>query len=62
LPKIIVHSLLGLVYANVVSDPVEQMVGTSAFAVQIAPECSGYEGIGLLTVFVVAFFGSSGVS
>jgi exosortase E/protease (VPEID-CTERM system) len=51
----IVRLLLGLVYSDVVCNPDERFVGTSNFAVTVAPECSGYEGIGLLTVFVAAY-------
>ena len=51
--------LLSLVTNDVVTDPVVNMVGTNAFQIQIAPVCSGHEGIGLvaasLTVFLVLF-------
>ena len=51
--------LLGLVTNDVVTDPTVNMVGTGAFQIQIAPVCSGHEGIGLLaaslTVFLVLF-------
>jgi exosortase E/protease (VPEID-CTERM system) len=50
-----VHTLLRLVYADILCQPVERVIGTSTFAVQIAPECSGYEGMGLLSVFVAAY-------
>ena len=48
----VVEHLLGLVTANVVSDPETFVIGTSSFRVEIAPHCSGYEGIGLVWVFV----------
>jgi exosortase E/protease (VPEID-CTERM system) len=48
----LVSRLLGLVTADAVCDPGEFIVGTSSFAVRISPECSGYEGIGLIWVFV----------
>lgn len=51
----IVHSLLGLAYGDVVCQPGERLVGTSTFVVQIAPGCSGYEGMGLISVFVAAY-------
>lgn len=51
----IVHALLGLASSEVVYQPAERLVGTSTFVVQIAPECSGYEGMGLISVFVAAY-------
>lgn len=51
----IVHALLGLAYGDVVCQLGERVVGTSTFAVQIAPGCSGYEGMGLISVFVAAY-------
>ena len=33
--------------------PSHAVVGTGAFSVQIAPECSGYEGIGMIVTFSV---------
>jgi hypothetical protein len=48
----VVHALLRLVYAETVYQPAEFAVGTPAFAVRIAPECSGYEGIGLIEIFL----------
>ncbi|MGH7171210.1 MAG: exosortase E/protease, VPEID-CTERM system, partial [Gemmataceae bacterium] len=50
-----VHALLRLAYADILCQPAERLIGTSTFAVQIAPECSGYEGMGLLSVFVAAY-------
>jgi exosortase E/protease (VPEID-CTERM system) len=50
-----VHALLGLAYSDLLCQPDELVIGTSTFAVQIAPECSGYEGMGLLSVFVAAY-------
>ncbi|MBS0204598.1 MAG: exosortase E/protease, VPEID-CTERM system [Planctomycetes bacterium] len=40
---------------SIVSDVEHRLLGTESFYVQIAPQCSGYEGIGLITVFVLAF-------
>ncbi len=51
----LVSALLGLTGAEVISDPHELSIGTTTFAVQIAPECSGYEGIGLIVVFLAAY-------
>ncbi len=47
--------LLRLVYSNVVSDPSRLLLGTPTFVVQIAPQCSGYEGIGLVTIFLAIY-------
>jgi exosortase E/protease (VPEID-CTERM system) len=47
----LVDHLLHVVTADVVSYPESFVIGTSTFSVTIAPECSGYEGIGLVLVF-----------
>jgi exosortase E/protease (VPEID-CTERM system) len=47
-----VEQLLGLVYSPIVSVPSEQILGTSTFQVAISPECSGYEGIVLICLFL----------
>ena len=47
--------LLRLVYPDVVSDPSRLVFGTSTFAVDIAPQCSGYEGVGLVTAFLALY-------
>ena len=49
-----VRGLLGLI-SEVDCQPDDWVLGTPTFAVQIAPECSGYEGIGLIWVFLVAY-------
>ncbi len=46
---------LSLVCADVVFDPTHYRIGTSTFAVRIAPACSGYEGIGLVWAFLAAY-------
>ena len=51
-----VSGVLGLMYPHVVSDPQRLVLGTPAFRVAIAPECSGYEGIGLVLAFLIAYF------
>lgn len=51
----IVRTLLGLVYTDVVCQPIERLVGTPSFAVTIAPECSGYEGMGLISAFTAVY-------
>jgi exosortase E/protease (VPEID-CTERM system) len=48
----LVHSLLSLVTTDVVHNPATCALGTSKFWVTVAPECSGYEGIGLIWVFL----------
>ena len=47
--------LLRLFYSNVISDPSRLLLGTPTFLVQIAPQCSGYEGVGLVTVFLAIY-------
>jgi exosortase E/protease (VPEID-CTERM system) len=44
--------MLGLMYPVVVSRPAQLVVGTPAFKVAIAQQCSGLEGIGLILAFV----------
>ncbi len=51
----VVRALLGLATSDVVYDADNYLVGTSTFAVRIAPECSGYEGIGLIWVFLAVY-------
>ena len=55
----IVRGLLVLAGQDVISDPGELLLGTATFAVRIAPECSGYEGIGLIWILLGAISGSS---
>ncbi|TAK62447.1 exosortase E/protease, VPEID-CTERM system [Methylobacter sp.] len=43
---------LRMVYPEVVYDVSEKLLGTPSFQVLISPECSGYEGIGLIVVFL----------
>lgn len=47
--------LLSLIYPDVIIDPQLKNLGTYGFVVNIAPACSGYEGIGLVTIFT-AFY------
>ncbi len=51
----IVDALLRLAYGQTVCDASDLSIGTPAFGVSIAPECSGYEGMGLLSVFALAY-------
>jgi exosortase E/protease (VPEID-CTERM system) len=48
----VVQNLLALCGLEVVCQPAEFLVGTPAFVVTIAPACSGYQGIGLVLVFL----------
>jgi exosortase E/protease (VPEID-CTERM system) len=47
--------LLQLFYSDVESAPSQLVFGTSTFAVRVLPQCSGYEGIGLVTVFLALY-------
>ncbi|SFI64184.1 exosortase E/protease, VPEID-CTERM system [Planctomicrobium piriforme] len=47
--------LLRCLYPEVIVDASQRIVGTPAFRVEIAPQCSGYEGIGLVVAFLAAF-------
>jgi exosortase E/protease (VPEID-CTERM system) len=48
----LVALFLRLMRPDVVSRPSDFVVGTAKFRVVIAPECSGYEGIGLIWIFL----------
>ena len=48
LTLVVCERLLALVSDDVVCDPARRVLGAGGFRVQIAPECSGYEGIGLV--------------
>jgi exosortase E/protease (VPEID-CTERM system) len=47
--------LLRLVSSDIVCDPATRALGTRTFQIEIAPVCSGYEGIGLVTGALVLF-------
>jgi exosortase E/protease (VPEID-CTERM system) len=51
----IVHRLLAASGAEIVFDPSEFRIGTPAFDIEIEPACSGYEGIGLVCVFLAVY-------
>jgi exosortase E/protease (VPEID-CTERM system) len=51
----VVENLLNLVYPVVVTDPGNLVVGTPEYSIQVAPMCSGYEGMGLVLVFMGFF-------
>jgi exosortase E/protease (VPEID-CTERM system) len=42
-------------YSDVVSDPHALRISTPSFGVIIAPECSGYEGVGLILAFLAIY-------
>lgn len=50
------HALLVRIEPNAFADPERLVLGSRDFAVRVAPECSGYEGIGLAVVFVLGSF------
>ena len=51
----LVHRLLAWSPYPLLYDAHEGVLGTPSFQVQIAPECSGYEGIALIAVFLVVY-------
>jgi exosortase E/protease (VPEID-CTERM system) len=50
-----VQLLLSLFFRETIVDPARAVVGTPSFWVEVAPECSGYEGIGLIVVSTTAY-------
>ncbi|MBV8486753.1 MAG: exosortase E/protease, VPEID-CTERM system [Planctomycetaceae bacterium] len=52
---LVVAWLLRLVFTGVVVQPDDLLVGTPSFLVEVAPQCSGFEGIGLLLVLLGSF-------
>ena len=52
---LIVKWLLSALGQEVVSEPADLLLGTSQFSIAIYPACAGYEGIGLMTVFVGSY-------
>lgn len=53
---VLVERLLRPIYPALISQRSERVIGTEGFLAEIGPECSGYEGIGLIAVFLAAFF------
>ncbi len=51
----VVEWTLALIYPATVSDTARLVVGTPTFKVAISPECSGYEGIGLIVGFLSVY-------
>lgn len=50
-----VASTLGAIITPIHFDPSNAEIGTTDFWVEVAPVCSGYEGIGLIIVFLTAY-------
>jgi exosortase E/protease (VPEID-CTERM system) len=52
----LVRFWLSLLYGQqIVADHAQHLLGTNNFVVHIAPACSGYEGMGLISLFSVVF-------
>ena len=51
----LVHFLLTLFCPDAYCRPGENLLGTSTFYVYIAPQCAGYQGIGLIGVFSILY-------
>jgi exosortase E/protease (VPEID-CTERM system) len=51
------YQLLSVFYADVYTDPELAILGVNSFVVEIAPSCSGFEGIALITVFTTLYLG-----
>ena len=51
----VVGWMLGLVYPTIISNPAKLVIGTPTFRVSISPECSGYEGVGLILAFLTVY-------
>jgi exosortase E/protease (VPEID-CTERM system) len=49
------HALLQFVLPDVVYDPGARLLGTTGFRVQVGVPCSGYEGLGLMAVYLVVY-------
>ena len=51
----LVEGMLRLVVSGVTANPATMVIGTSKFRVEIAKECSGFEGAGLMLAFSVVW-------
>jgi exosortase E/protease (VPEID-CTERM system) len=49
------YGLLRWIYPDAICRPQDLVLGTSSFTVRILPPCSGYEGIGLIGVFIAIY-------
>lgn len=52
---VLVDRILRLIYAETVSDSSTMTIGTPDFAVDVVATCSGYQGIGLISVFLSVY-------
>jgi exosortase E/protease (VPEID-CTERM system) len=52
----VAEGLLSVLGQEVVCQPADLLLGTEQFAVGIYPACAGYEGIGLISVFVGSYW------
>ncbi|RMD81150.1 MAG: exosortase E/protease, VPEID-CTERM system [Candidatus Dadabacteria bacterium] len=50
-----VYFLLSLVRSDAIADPAASTVGAGSFAVSVARQCSGYQGIGMIWVFLAVY-------
>jgi exosortase E/protease (VPEID-CTERM system) len=50
---VLAKTILRPFVSSVVADPATMILGSAKFSVEIAPECSGLEGVGLMLAFVV---------
>lgn len=50
-----VRGVLGLVASDVIADPNRFEIGIGDFYVTVAPQCSGYEGVGLIAAFLAIY-------
>jgi len=53
----LVEGLLRMVASGVTANPSTMIIGTGNFRVEIADECSGFEGVGLMLAFSVVWLG-----
>jgi len=51
----LVEGLLRMVTSGVTADPAKMIIGTAKFKVEIADQCSGFEGAGLILAFAVVW-------
>ncbi len=51
----LVNAILRLIFEVTIYEPDRFHIGTSKFAVYLAPQCSGFEGMGLIAVLITAF-------
>ena len=51
----LVRHLLSILYSDIHYYLPEKLVGTSTFEITIAPACSGYEGVGLVTLLLMLY-------